>query len=71
MYLEELHQKFGTGTIDQSSNPFAFICWKYNISKLLAEDSPNENKNSTLIYSQTENYKEGVTSNTAKNIILK
>ena len=44
--------------IDKASNNFAFLCRKYYISKLLAEVSPNKNENSTLIYSQTQMYKE-------------
>ena len=44
----------------EASNNFAFICKKYCISKLLAEVSPNKNKNSTSKYSQTQNSKEGI-----------
>ena len=34
------------------------ICRKYNISKQLAEVSPNKNENSTSSYSQTQKSKE-------------
>ena len=49
--MEELHQKFVIVTIDKASNNFAFICWKYYISKLITEVCPNENKISTSTYS--------------------
>ena len=52
-HLEELHRKFVIITIDKVSN-FALICRKYYISKLSAEVPPNENKNSTPTYSQTQ-----------------
>ena len=41
-------------------NNFAYIFIKYKISKLVTEFSPNENKNSTSTYSQTQNYKEKI-----------
>ena len=57
-HLEELHRKFAFVTIDKASNNFAFTYRKYYISKLLAEVSPNKNKNSKSTYSQTQKSKE-------------
>ena len=59
-HLEKLHQKFFFVTIIKTSNNFAFMCRKYYISKLLAEVSPNENKNATSTYSQTQKSKEEI-----------
>ena len=49
-HLEGLHVQFVIVTIDKASNNFAFICSKYNISKLLADVSRNKNGNSTSTY---------------------
>ena len=59
-HLEELHRKSLNVTIDKGSNNFAFICRKYYIFKLLAEVSPNKNRNSTSTYSKTQNSKEEI-----------
>ena len=57
-HLEEIHGKFVIITSDKASNKFVFICRKYYISKLLADVSPNKNKNST--YSQTQESKDRI-----------
>ena len=57
-YLNKLHWKFVTVTIDKKSRNFAFICRKYYISKLIAKVSANKNKNSTSTCSQIQNYKD-------------
>ena len=44
-HVEELPRKFAFVTIGKVSNSFAFICRKCDISKLLAEFSPNGNRN--------------------------
>ena len=59
-HLEKLHQKFVFVTINKTSNNFAFMWRKYYISKLLAEVSPNENKNTASTYSQTQKSKEEI-----------
>ena len=56
--LEELHQKFAIIIIVKAWNNFVFICRKHHISKQLAEVSPDENKNLTWTYSQTQKSKE-------------
>ena len=57
---EKLHQKLAIVTIDIATHNFAFTYGKYYISKLLAEVSPNKNKNSTSTFSQTQKYKEEI-----------
>ena len=57
---EKLYQKFVIVTTDNALSNFSFISRKYYISKLLAEVSPNKNKNSTSTYSQTLKYKEEI-----------
>ena len=44
-HVEELPRKFAFVTIGKVSNSFAFICRKCDISKLLADFSPNRNRN--------------------------
>ena len=53
--VEKLHRKYVNVTVDKASSKFVFICTKYYISKILAEVSPNKNKNSSSTYSGIQN----------------
>ena len=57
-HLKELCRRFVVVIIDKASIKFAFVCRKYNIFKILAENSPNKSKNLTSTYSQTQKSKE-------------
>ena len=73
-HVEKLHRKYFNVTVDKASSKFVFICTKYYISKILAEVSPNKNKNSSSTYSGIQNSRGKLlklTSNTAKTLTIK
>ena len=62
-YLAILHPKYVILPIGKAGNNFAFICKKFNISKILSEVEKYKNIQSNSTYSETNSSKDDIIKN--------